>query len=66
MTNEVDNNDARQDLEYILSVISLKQLREIASLVAQVKEKKHGTVYLIVKNGELFFVDIRLSMSIRN
>ena len=66
MDNGVSRDESVQrDLEFVFNVLSLKQIKEIAMQLDQVKKQKHGVVYLIVKNGELNFVDIRLSKDVR-
>jgi len=54
-----------EKLEEILKVIDLDQLLRISQRLKVVKEHKHGEVSLVVKNGELVYIDIKVSENLR-
>ncbi len=53
-------------MEEVFEILDPDKLLNIARKLKGVMERKHGEVILIVKNGELAFVDIRLSEDVRN
>ena len=59
-----DAQDAK--MEEVFEVLDPDKLLNIARKLKGVMDRKHGEVILIVKNGELAFVDIRLSEDVRN
>jgi hypothetical protein len=52
-------------LEEILSVIDVGRLLVIARKLREVMQSRHGEVILVVKNGDLVFVDKRESLDVR-
>lgn len=52
-------------LEEILSVLDVGRLLVIARKLREVMQSRHGEVILIVKNGDLVFVDKRESLDVR-
>ena len=52
-------------LKEILNALTVEQWLKVAKAVAAVKTRKHGEVILTVKNGELRYLDVRLSQDVR-
>lgn len=49
----------------LLEVMTPQQILSMVEGLVKVKETGHGEVALVVKNGELYYLDVRLSVSIR-
>jgi len=53
-------------MEEVFEVLDAEKLLKIARKLREVMEQKHGEVILTVKNGELAFVDFRVSEDVRS
>jgi hypothetical protein len=49
----------------ILSVIDLDRLLKLAYKIKAIKDHKHGEVSLVIKNGEIVYIDVRFSEDLR-
>ena len=54
-----------EEIEEILSAIDLERLLILASKIKLVKSRKHGEVSLVIKNGEIVYINIRVSEDLR-
>lgn len=52
-------------LKEILNALTVEEWLKIAKAITEVRNAKHGEVILVVKNGELRFVDVRTSTDVR-
>jgi len=66
MKSIADPVDQELKLREVLEVLDPDQLLNIVQKLRGVMELKHGEIILVIKNGELAFVDVRLSEDVRN
>jgi hypothetical protein len=57
--------DDEEKITEVLGVIDLERLLKLAQRVKAVKAHKHGEVSLIIKNGEIAYIDVRISDDLR-
>ncbi len=64
--NKAENRYSDEiSIQEVLEILSVEQLLTISRRLRLVLERKHGEVGLIVKNGQLAYVDTRLSEDVR-
>ncbi|GIV86614.1 MAG: hypothetical protein KatS3mg054_0643 [Chloroflexus sp.] len=56
---------SENQLSEILKIVDLERLSRIAQKIALVKKLRHGEVILVIKNGEIAFLDMRISEDLR-
>jgi|GEM_PF-4836010 len=49
----------------ILGIIDLERLLKLAHKIKAIKARKHGEVSLVIKNGEIVYIDVRFSEDLR-
>ncbi|HWR66084.1 MAG TPA: hypothetical protein VN364_08190 [Bellilinea sp.] len=66
MKRDANQTDQKVKMDEVFEILDPDKLLNIARKLKGVMERRHGEVILIVKNGELAFVDVRLSEDVRS
>jgi hypothetical protein len=57
--------DDKEKISEVLDVIDLDRLLKLAQRIKAIKARKHGEVSLVIKNGEIVYIDVRFSEDLR-